>query len=528
MKLLCISLSTTEAVAGRMGSECLKMARLEIKMKNKLVTIICSLVILTQLAGGVAYYKLESSKPEYVKNVSVWSSLEGEASSRVPVDKKNPVVKQKFVNQYDELSGFVLFFYNCLETDSGEVYTRIKDNRDTVYFEYRFEPQFMETDTFCLVSSPEEGILLTAGETYYIEISVENMDEEDHIEIGTTCDPSRHVVFEEPKNGETFFVRLDYTYTDTETIVDTLKTAAWICLSVDVLLLLACLWFVVKRRKLVLALVLIGIVGWITYVSVCGYLDSQKWYSQYSYMVHAMGTIDGKTYTNSRDAFELSYAGGHRVFEVDFSMTADGKIVCWHDWGPHLGLSDFKTGPVPTLSEFKELRIWGKYTTMDLEDLLDLMIAYPDIYVVTDSKFGKYTDAADQFSQIAEMLEHYSEQERRSIIKRLIVQIYNDDMYEAVKRVLPVENYIYTLYQRIVALYEAGLKDMDALCTFCVENEIPVVTLPYSFWTEEIHEILKSYGLEVWVHEINELPGMGIDGVYTDVSDLSTLPRSAD
>ena len=156
------------------------------------------------------------------------------------------------------------------------------------------------------------------------------------------------------------------------------------------------------------------------------------------------------------------------------------------------------------------------------------MIEYPDIYVVTDSKSGKYQDVVDQFSQIAEILERYSEKERRSIIKRLIVQIYNDDMYEGVERVLPVDNYIYTLYQRIVALYENGLTDMDALCMFCVENEIPVVTLPYSFWTEEIHEILKSYGLEVWVHEINELPGKGIDGVYTDIPDLSTLPLSAD
>ena len=490
-------------------------------MKKKKTAIIFILIILIQLAGGAAYYLTESSKLEYVKDLQFWSSLEGAASSYVSVDQANPVIKQEFVNQYEQLNGFVVFFYNCLETDSGRVYVRLKDRQETIYYEYQFETKYMTTDIFCLMLSPEEGIKLTAGETYYLEISVENMDAEDHIEIGSTFKGSKPLIFKELENGSTLFVKLDYTYVDTKPSAETIRTAAKICVVADILLVLACLWFIMKRRKLVASLVLIGFSGCVTFVAVRGYIASQKWYAKYSYMAHAMGSVDGKVYSNSRDAFELSYAGGHRVFEVDFSLTSDEKIVLWHDWEFNHGLPEFTNYTVPTWSEFKASKIWGKYETMDLEDLLDLMLEYPDIYVVTDSKSGEYKDVVKQFSQIAEMLQTYSEQERRSILKRLIVQIYNDDMYVGIESLLPIDNYIYTLYQR-------GTKDMDALCAFCIENKIPVVTLPYSCWTAEIHEILKNYDLEVWVHGINEFPGKEIDGVYTDISDLSMLKTPAD
>jgi len=40
-------------------------------------------------------------------------------------------------------------------------------------------------------------------------------------------------------------------------------------------------------------------------------------------IAHAAGAVNGRTYTNSLEAFEYNYAKGHRFFEVDFSWTSD-------------------------------------------------------------------------------------------------------------------------------------------------------------------------------------------------------------
>ncbi|MDR1388703.1 MAG: hypothetical protein LBJ31_01825 [Treponema sp.] len=54
-------------------------------------------------------------------------------------------------------------------------------------------------------------------------------------------------------------------------------------------------------------------------------------------IAHAGGALFGAggetlTYTNSLEAVEQNYMRGHRVFEIDFSLTKDGKLAAVHDW----------------------------------------------------------------------------------------------------------------------------------------------------------------------------------------------------
>jgi len=51
----------------------------------------------------------------------------------------------------------------------------------------------------------------------------------------------------------------------------------------------------------------------------------------YSYIAHAFGGILGDTRTNSYEAFLLNYQLGHRIFEIDFTITDDGIPVIVHD-----------------------------------------------------------------------------------------------------------------------------------------------------------------------------------------------------
>ena len=71
------------------------------------------------------------------------------------------------------------------------------------------------------------------------------------------------------------------------------------------------------------------------------------------YMIsHAMGGIDGTNYSNSLEAFQENYAEGHRIFEVDFEYTSDGRMVLCHSWKHNL-FKGHKYGKAPTYKKYQ-------------------------------------------------------------------------------------------------------------------------------------------------------------------------------
>ena len=49
-------------------------------------------------------------------------------------------------------------------------------------------------------------------------------------------------------------------------------------------------------------------------------------------IAHAGGAIDGKVYTNSREAVEGSIKAGRKYIEIDLIKTSDGEYIAGHDW----------------------------------------------------------------------------------------------------------------------------------------------------------------------------------------------------
>jgi hypothetical protein len=96
-------------------------------------------------------------------------------------------------------------------------------------------------------------------------------------------------------------------------------------------------------------------------------------------IAHAGGGLDGYTYVNGVDAFNNSYANGFRLFEVDFSRTTDGIVVCSHDWH---AFSD----KAPSLAGFLEARPATKYPHCTFDELAAWFHAHPDAKLVADSK----------------------------------------------------------------------------------------------------------------------------------------------
>ncbi len=102
------------------------------------------------------------------------------------------------------------------------------------------------------------------------------------------------------------------------------------------------------------------------------------------YIAHAGGEVNGIKSTNTKDALDQNYKKGFRFFELDIIETSDGKLVAAHDWGMWSRFTDYGGTLPPTLAEFMKEKIYGDYTTLDMEGINKWFAEHPDATLVTD------------------------------------------------------------------------------------------------------------------------------------------------
>lgn len=230
---------------------------------------------------------------------------------------------------------------------------------------------------------------------------------------------------------------------------------------------------------------------------------------------HAMGGIKDAAYSNSLEAFKKNYRKGLRIFEADFATTSDNKLVLRHDWKKKRGQKGLlkEEGYIPTYDEFMNTPLYGKYTPLSLADVFQLMKRHPDVLIITDTKSDQYDKIVAQFQLLKETAE---ETDSMNCLDRFIIQLYNDEMYDAVTSVYPFKVFIYTVYQR-------GTDNFEQLCQFCVENDIKIVTMNQNKFKDEFMELIKQYDLKLFLHTVNDpekanrFHDKGVSGFYTDI-----------
>jgi len=235
-------------------------------------------------------------------------------------------------------------------------------------------------------------------------------------------------------------------------------------------------------------------------------------------VAHAMGGIEGLTYTNSYEAFIANYEKGTRVFEADLLLSKDDRLIARHEWGEKftemLGqealVKPDERGTVWSYREFKEAKILGRYEPLGWEDILDLMERYPDIYVVTDTKQIK----PEEFNRIYTKIVQSAKKRDASLLDRVVPQIYHREMWGDVERLHSFEQVIYTLYQS---------EDSDEqVIEFAKEKRLAAVTMSETRATAKLVTALNSIGVPSYVHTVNEprsiakFKRMGVYGFYTD------------
>lgn len=227
-------------------------------------------------------------------------------------------------------------------------------------------------------------------------------------------------------------------------------------------------------------------------------------------IAHAGGGMDGHAYLNSLDALEHNYALGHRVFEVDFSWTADGELVAIHDWDAawRRGFRGDADGAVPTHAQFMRARMRGGQRQIDVARLDAWLAAHPDARIVTDVR-GRNLHALQ-----------YLATRLGTRRRQLIPQMYHAHVY-ADLRALGYEQIIFTLY--------ATRLPPAALLDFIARTPLYAVTInPARDQADHLIEALTSGPVPVYVHTFNEVADLerfrarGVHGVYTDF--LHPLP----
>ena len=152
-------------------------------------------------------------------------------------------------------------------------------------------------------------------------------------------------------------------------------------------------------------------------------------------IAHAGGALDGRSYANSIAALKHNFDLGFRWFELDFQRTADGELVCGHDWGAtlpeELGLP---ADAPPTLAGFRHVVAGAANAPCLLEQLRGWLEAHPDARIVTDFK----ARAIDGPRVLAERIPERGQ--------RLIAQVYQPDEI-AQARALGYPDIIWTLYR---------------------------------------------------------------------------------
>lgn len=290
-----------------------------------------------------------------------------------------------------------------------------------------------------------------------------------------------------------------------------------------------------KRRKLLcvsLILLMLSFLSAILCLDASTYIRRQyrlsrtQWYDTDKIVVHALGQIDGITYTNSKEALENSYQNGVKYLECDFSITVDHQLVACHDWDYWYSWEHDTENTdekyIPDLEEFMATKVKSRFTPLSGEELMLFMKQHPDIYIITDTKDANPETLAEPFRALVELAR---ENDCEDVLDRFIVQIYNMDMHEIVQQVYPFPNYIFTLYQ---LGFVGDVDKLEEFAEFCMLHDIDVITMWDYLYNDEFSEIQNRYGLQIFVHTVNDenefktFINKGV-GVYTDRTEFDFL-----
>ena len=230
-------------------------------------------------------------------------------------------------------------------------------------------------------------------------------------------------------------------------------------------------------------------------------------------IAHALGEVEGASYTNSYEAFISNYNKGYRLFEVDLVQTTDGELVARHGWSDKLqpGLAAHG-GRTVTKLQFENSLIMGRFQPLTLPDILQLMQQYRDFDLILDTKAGNNEQIREQFTKLVNEARNTDPE----LLERMIPEIFSPEMYHMVMDIYPFPNKMYSLYKTGASA--------ESIVEFARDEEITAVAMPLYrvFMNPNLVPALNKLGVKSYVHTVNSsrvkqlLYSFGVHGFYTD------------
>lgn len=240
--------------------------------------------------------------------------------------------------------------------------------------------------------------------------------------------------------------------------------------------------------------------------------ENDAWYTKYHFISHSGGGIEGKTFTNSLEAWNLSYVNGNRIFDADMMFTADKKLIVKHD-GINLeltskpmkesfinidgnGLTQYNIDDSENIlyDEYMSSKIYNKYTPIDCDMLIEYLNEHQDLYIALDMK----NDITESYKYI------YKTAEKNNMLDaldRIIVSVYDSESYEKVNSVYNFKNYAFRQYKGNPQNYYQQIK-------FMIENNIHVLNVSQDFMEDEEIQEIENKGIRVYVAVVDYISDM--------------------
>lgn len=240
-------------------------------------------------------------------------------------------------------------------------------------------------------------------------------------------------------------------------------------------------------------------------------------------IAHALGTVDGRVYTDSGEAFAESIQRGFQWFEVDLVETGDGKVVACHTLGSlrHEFNRPERIGEL-SYDVFMQGRLFGRYSPLDLTAVLDLLEQHPAIRLIIDVKNSQSRRQEDDlqhstqaYQRIHQKIWALVQQRSAQLIDRLYPQIYTPQDLTALKSVANYSHVVFTTYR-----YQGN--DREIVDRVKDDPLIYAVAFEKKRFRASTATRLRGLGKAVWVFVENDTDtaraflDMGATGFYTD------------
>ena len=156
-------------------------------------------------------------------------------------------------------------------------------------------------------------------------------------------------------------------------------------------------------------------------------------------------------------------------------------------------------------------KIQGKYNTIDVNAVIDIMKEHPDLLVEIDlKKFGR-ARTKRAVTQLVELAD-YDEQ----ILDRILMQFTSETAYFAIKEIYDFKYYQYFTYKSRIA------DELEDVIKFCKDNKIVSMAVNYTVLTDDMIDRIKDNNLYLLAFTIDdedlaqEFLDRGVDTICTN------------